>query len=358
MAEDGQLARIASRPVSAAPDLADLIDPIALEKRLQEARARRAEALAHRSEGGPAATAPAPHRSPRHDPPPAFLKQPGAEPPPPRRVNAAVPVLIFLAGLGLGGAVVALLALQALPARLAPQPAAAIVPADAIPPALATSPAAPATASAAPGHEIPPPTEAALTLPDPASLSEPASEAAPPETPPPPIIEAALPTPPATETPPAEPATAPTTTLPPRIIIHYPSSAAEIAAEARAELEAAGAARVETIPVRFAIGRSNIRYYHDGDRQSATALAAAIAPVLDGEAPEARDFTDYATPAGPGKVELWLAGNPAAAAARTAPATPRPTASSFQMPAVIAPPETQAEAVERILIERLRQQGR
>ncbi len=112
--------------------------------------------------------------------------------------------------------------------------------------------------------------------------------------------------------------------------------------------------------MRFAIGRSNIRYYHDGDRQSATALAAAIAPVLDGEAPEARDFTDYATPAGPGKVELWLAGNPdaPAAAARTAPATPRPTASSFQMPAVIAPPETQAEAVERILIERLRQQGR
>jgi hypothetical protein len=82
--------------------------------------------------------------------------------------------------------------------------------------------------------------------------------------------------------------------------------------------------------------------------------------VLDGEAPEARDFTDYATPAGPGKVELWLAGNPdaPAAAARTAPATPRPTASSFQTPAVIAPPETQAEAVERILIERLRQQGR
>ena len=119
------------------------------------------------------------------------------------------------------------------------------------------------------------------------------------------------------------------------------------------------------MPVRYAIGRSNIRYYHDADRDPAAALAPLVAPALGGNAPEARDFTDYATPAAPGNVEIWLAGTPtggARAAAvpsprRTAPSTPRsaPDDTPFQMPGVIAPAPTRAEQVERILIERLRQ---
>ena len=90
-----------------------------------------------------------------------------------------------------------------------------------------------------------------------------------------------------------------------------------------------------------------------------------VAPALGGNAPEARDFTDYATPAAPGNVEIWLAGTPtggARAAAvpsprRTAPSTPRsaPDDTPFQMPGVIAPAPTRAEQVERILIERFRQ---
>ena len=54
MAEDGRLVRIASRS-AAEPSLSDLLDPVALEERLQEARARRAEALARRPETAPPA---------------------------------------------------------------------------------------------------------------------------------------------------------------------------------------------------------------------------------------------------------------------------------------------------------------
>jgi hypothetical protein len=126
---------------------------------------------------------------------------------------------------------------------------------------------------------------------------------------------------------------------------------------------------VEIIPVRYAIGQSNIRYYHDGDREPAAALAPLLAASIGG-APSARDFTGYATPAAPGNVEVWLAGAPSAASASARPVAastdargprraPAVRAASpdtpFQMPGVIAPPVTQAEKVERILIERLRQ---
>ena len=48
MAEDGQLARFSAQ-ASGEPTLADLLDPVALEARLREARVRRAEALARRN---------------------------------------------------------------------------------------------------------------------------------------------------------------------------------------------------------------------------------------------------------------------------------------------------------------------
>ncbi|HRO13304.1 MAG TPA: hypothetical protein PK452_17390, partial [Amaricoccus sp.] len=113
------------------------------------------------------------------------------------------------------------------------------------------------------------------------------------------------------------------------------------------------------------------RYYDAGDREPAAALAPLVAPALDGDAPEARDFTDYPTPAAAGTVEVWLAGAPDAGAprtgsrtaARSAPATPlRGTPATaapapYQIPGVIAPAPTRAEQVERILLERLRQGG-
>ncbi len=159
-----------------------------------------------------------------------------------------------------------------------------------------------------------------------------------------------------------------------QVFIQYPASAAAAAARARDALSAAGIGRVEIVPIRYAIGRSNIRFYHDGDREPATALAALVSSVLAGEAPEARDFTDYATPTAPGKVEIWLAGGPtgtpasatpasattapASSPARSAPSTFRQAGATALMPGIIAPPANQAEQVERILIERLLAQPR
>jgi hypothetical protein len=242
----------------------------------------------------------------------------------------------------------------AAPPAAAPVVAAAPPVAATAPPPSTPEPAAPETSPSAP----------TVALGDPASLAAPASEAAPPAAAAlPRLDDAPSPAPPA-----AEPA------LPGRVFIHYPRSASAAAEAARDALASAGMAEVEIVPVRYAIGRSNIRYYHDADRGPAASLAPLVAGALGGEPPEARDFTDYATPAAPGTVEIWLAGDPGPsatrsaagrrAAAETMPATPRRTAPStptsapdtpFQMPGVIAPAPTRAEQVERILIERLRQ---
>ncbi|HET9068982.1 MAG TPA: hypothetical protein VFN28_10080, partial [Amaricoccus sp.] len=137
MAEDGRLARVAGRSASAAePTLSELLDPIALEERLRAARARRAEALARRPAADAAAPLPPepaevlPAAAPVPEPEPVPAPVPAAilgaasavlvappRPLPPRAAPArglpAVPILVFLAGLGLGGAAVAVFALQA-----------------------------------------------------------------------------------------------------------------------------------------------------------------------------------------------------------------------------------------------------
>jgi hypothetical protein len=137
-------------------------------------------------------------------------------------------------------------------------------------------------------------------------------------------------------------------------VIHYPASARSEAEEVRQALEAVGNVEVSATQVRMAIGRSNVRYYHGSDRDAAGALSALIGSMLPGgTAPDPRDFTDYATPTAPGKVEIWLAGEPDPA--RTA-AAPAPA----EAPQILAEPplQSQAEAVERILIDRLRQPSR
>ncbi len=53
MANHGQVARLVGRAGDAEPTAADLIDPVALEERLVEARARRAAALSRRKSGEP-----------------------------------------------------------------------------------------------------------------------------------------------------------------------------------------------------------------------------------------------------------------------------------------------------------------
>ena len=148
--------------------------------------------------------------------------------------------------------------------------------------------------------------------------------------------------------------------LPAQVYIHFPSSAGATAAAARDALLAAGVARVDIVPVRFAIGRSNIRFYHDSDRAAAATLSGLMADTLADGSPDARDFTDYPTPPASGKVEVWLAGTPDA---RSSPAAARPAAAAAPRPVATAPldlrpapmpaaPGDQAQAVERILIER------
>ena len=93
----------------------------------------------------------------------------------------------------------------------------------------------------------------------------------------------------------------------------------------------------------MAIGRGNVRYYHGSDRDAAGALSALVGSMLPGgTAPDPRDFTDYATPTAPGKVAIWLAGEPDSARTAVAPAPD-------EAPRIPAEPplQSQAEAVER-----------
>ncbi len=205
-----------------------------------------------------------------------------------------------------------------------------------------------------------------------ARLPEPATEAAPPQAAAP---VSALPS--AAAPAPVPPVVAPVA-LPSQVIVHFPPSAEATAVMVRDALTQAGVGQVDIVPVRFAIGHSNIRFYHDADRDGAAALSPLVSAALPDEpAPEARDFTNYATPTAPGKVEIWLAGVPlgttpaaaanppsAPAAAVTGLSSTRRTASEPKAPAVAVAPRLypgtessgdQAEAVERILIQRLQQ---
>ncbi len=395
MAEEGQLARIAGRAAAVEPGLAELLDPLALEERLKEARARRAAALARRGSAEaavpprPDAVQPAP---PALDPPlpappsrlviaadprygPASLA-PVAPSGPARLWTGAHPVLIFLAGLGLGSIAVVLVALPSLTARIAAlsHPPAAVEPAVApvasaaspvaSPAAPAATPASPATARAphpvatspAPPAGVaepsgPPATARpalAFTSPEPAGLAEPASEAAPPH---PQALKAALPAPQ-----PAAGPDGPAAPLPALVYVHYPPSAAAAAAQARDTLRAAGVAEVEIVPARFGIGHTNVRFYHDEDAPAANTVSALLAPGLPDDTPEARDFTGYPTPSAPGKLEVWLAGSDLQSGSR-APRAPAPAATAVTttaLPPLATPetPEAQAEAVARILVQR------
>jgi hypothetical protein len=415
------------------PDVADLLDPVALEERLKEARARRAAALAGRKPV--AAPPPHPHfaeaaaafhlaATTAEAPAPAVEALEAAPAPTtvstaavltpaetpaeapvatPRRWTAAVPFervvrvpiwAIFVTGLALGAAIVALVALapatrapgsapaaspapvasaeapapEAAPevAEAAPHPLPAALPAGGAPatPAEPTPPAADvavvperAAAAEAPPPVAPPvePARPALEAAPPSGLASPAREPAPA-----PALETARVAPPAVPTP-AEPAPAAPGPLPARVIVHYPPSAAAEAERARAALAAAGVATVGTIPVRLDISRSNVRFYHAADRDAAATVSALLG--AGGEPPLARDFTDYATPAAPGALEVWLAGDSARAA--TLATRPRPTvaageprmpvAGTFVRDGATPPPAApadQAEAVARIIVER------
>jgi hypothetical protein len=274
--------------------------------------------------------------------------------------------MTFVAGLGLGAATVALVVVPRAPeapARTAAVPAAAPMTSTQGAPSEAASVAAPAPAPAgisAPGLDAGPPAALPMPASDTASLPAAALETArlAPAGAPDPATASAAPAPVAE--PPARAA------LPARATVHYPPSAGAEAEAAAAALREAGIG-VETIPVGFAITRTNVRFYHEADQAAADAVVGLIAAGAVGEAPLARDFTDYATPPAPGKVEVWLAGAPPGvrpAPEDGPPATPLPVVEApvVEAPVVSAPvapapvvpaaPEDQAEAVARIIVER------
>lgn len=196
MAKQVQMARPASVSGDAEPKRAEFLDPVAMEARLVEARARRADAIARRNSGVPPEVAPAEtpagprgavavprHHAPAPSHPPALshvpepshapAPSPAVEPmfaearsfPRKRRGTVGAPVLlgaIFLAGLIGGGAAVVLAPRdlrQVITGSLTPM-ASPVVPPQrarpvAVPDVMAEDPPAPLAGSAMSAVKIP-----------------------------------------------------------------------------------------------------------------------------------------------------------------------------------------------------------
>lgn len=442
MAQDGQPVQLAGRSTADDQAMADLLDPVALEERLRDARIRRTEALARRNtDPGTRAKDPsAPRPTPPHatpvvakpatalaGPERAAASQPSAPRSAPRPVVAVhpvavrpvamppgdgpgavaapvrrtriLPLVMFIAGASLGAALVAVVAMPSLRLRLAMMlaPEAMLISEPATPPSVAS--AAP-VAPSLPVDPVPAPVTAPAAARAPVAAgvaTAPTADTAASSSPAPSTVILTPAEPPAnanegferamgsgeahgpaTAPVAAEPApSSPPVPLPSRIVLHYPASAEAEAMAARERLLAAGVGDVQAVPVRFAIGRTNVRFYHGVDAEGARGVADLLA--REGDAvPEARDFTDYPSPAAAGKVEVWFSGSPTAARATSSrliaptatpgagtpmlPAeqagtdlttTPLPEPAGTAMePTDLIPPETQAEAVARILVER------
>lgn len=338
-------------------EITALCDPVALEARLTAARARRAEVLARRKAG---AEPPAPRRTPlrgfAEPAQPALATPAGPAPdddPPPRAVRASAvasardlahrgaaalrrgttlrPLPIALAGLG----ALVLAALTLLPADRTPAPPTAEATVAALP--FAAAPAAVVTAPVL----VRPQTIVADDTPDPAPVATVTPPEAAPEATPPAQAEAATPSTPdpvvpaprprattAPEPPQAAPSEAvetaePAAPAPPRAerVLVY-TSAGQAGEPLAAALGQAGFADVTTQPSRYPISTSNVRYYHATDAEAAAAIAAALESHLPDGRVQVRDFTTAERRTAAGRIEVWTAGNPAAAA-RAAPVRAR-----------------------------------
>ncbi len=242
----------------------DPFDPVALERRLVEARRRRAVALAARAQARtPTAAATRPAI-------PLRLVWPSALVPPAwmRRADRLM-LAMFFCGAALGGAFAlhAPAAWRQIAPHLPPAPYDQTVEIDRAPaaPTAITIPAAPRLPE--------PPTTVALASPEAAVAP-----------PPPAGALAGL-----------------------RIVAHLPPSVpAEEAAVLIAALQAAGPAELRQGRAGVSIRASNVRYFHEADRAAAEAVAAIATAA--GAPTVARDFTDFSPTPPPGAVEFWLAG--------------------------------------------------
>lgn len=455
MAEQVRTERVSGRATGDEPSWMELLDPAALEARLSEARARRAEALAGKNGGGgearsqdpirpapisaPSSLRPATARKPVSTPPASAAKRPAepvyviparpaakaqttvphepliAEPrivpakPGARNFTTLLLSTIFVVGL-LGGGVAALLAPPAFRQQIAdmiapaskqqatePSIASTSIDVEAvpvarspvdqaqsadtaviIPPGNVENPAtdidrptqvgAPATAignASAPQAVVSAPELLASTTAEafpespgadtgwvensgPGLVEMPGSAGAPSDLvsrlaslAPRPVegVEAGDEAPPA-----LEPVSLLETA---RVFVHFPQSSRSTATAAVDTLRSAGAGEAESMAVGFSIGSSNVRYYHAADRDAAMAVVEILSSSMP-DAPELRDFTDYRPQPNPGVIEAWLAGD----SPRAPVTTPRSADVSSAPQAASPTGEAEAEAVERILMQR------
>lgn len=89
-----------------------------------------------------------------------------------------------------------------------------------------------------------------------------------------------------------------------RIVIHYPERGGyERSEELVRLLRALGAGEVETRPVRYAVERQSIRYFHAADREVAGTVGEAVG---GGGRATVSDFTFYRPLPRKGTIEIWL----------------------------------------------------
>lgn len=178
--------------------------------------------------------------------------------------------------------------------------------------AAAPAPAPEPTPEPAPA---PPPAPAPTAAPAPAP--EPAPAPAPRPATPVPVPAAPQPAPPAVAAPfppPAAPVpqgspqiTAPgfsRTLAEARVVIHYPEGRGYQRSEELVRLlRAIGTGEVETRPVRYAVDRQSIRYYHAADREVTWTISDLVG---GGGWATVSDFTSYRPTPRIGTIEIWL----------------------------------------------------
>ena len=89
-----------------------------------------------------------------------------------------------------------------------------------------------------------------------------------------------------------------------RVVIHYPERGGfERAEEIVRLLRALGTAEVETRPVRYAVERQSIRYFHAADREASAQISLALG---GGGWETPSDFTFFRPSPRRGTIEIWL----------------------------------------------------
>ncbi len=391
--------------VTPPPRPTDPFDPLDLEGRLREARARRNAALARKDAPPDAAPAPSSPAQAEDRPaaapprvvhlhalqsPPPLVASP-RPPRPPRRTRRAGGWLLaslFLAGLALGSVamVTAPDDLRERAAALFARPAAApkatiaepVAPSQPlrvamVPPAAEPAPQAPDLSRAsrvapavptAPEAFAPPGPIVAAAAAPPQELVVAAapdaspgdilrvSSAVPAPAPVPAAKETAAPAPAAVEAASVQPATATeqaplVATAGQRVLLHVPASVPDdIVRQATEALHDAGFPLVNAVPVNLSISRTNVRFYHDGDGSAANRVAAVLNASLDIEAPQARDFTGFSPLPQTGTLEVWFAGRGGAAAAPSRRAAAAAPAAGRTTPTASQLRAREAEAAE------------